>query len=187
MTAAVDPGWGQAVAKLPTALLPTRGMRMAVGSTDGLTVMRVLWLAFTAAMVLLGVVVALIDAFVPGGGVDGRIVVAAVLGFGVLAQLVATRVAGEVAGATPAAVRASAQRVFFVRVALAEPAGLLGFLGFVLSGNVAVYVAGAAVAMVGLVAVAPTRSWIERGQGRLADRGSDVDLLAALVGGGITR
>lgn len=187
MTNAVDPGWGEAVAKLPTALLPTRGMRMAFGSTDGLTVMRVLWITFTAAMVLVGVVVALIDAFVPGGGVDGRLVVAAVLGFGVLAQLVATMVVGDVTGSTPAEVRASAQRGFFVRVALAEPAGLLGFLGFVLSGNAAVYVAGAAVAMVGLLAAAPTRSWIELGQRQLADSGSDVDLIAALVGGGITR
>ena len=187
MSAAADPGWGEAIGKLPTTLLPTRGMRMAFASADGLTVMRVLWLTFTAAMVLLGVVVVLIDSFAPGGGVDGRVVVAAVVGFGVLAQLVATKAVDEVTGATPAEVRTSAQRAFFLRVALAQPAALLGFLGFVVSGNVAVYVAGLAVAMVGLWEAAPTRSWIERGQRQLHDAGSEVDLLAALVSGGITR
>jgi hypothetical protein len=187
MTGAVDPGWGAAVRKVPLAMLPTRGMRMASGSTDSLTVMRLLWLTFTAVMVLLGVVVVVIDRVAPGGGVDGRAVGVVVVGLGAVAQLVAAKVVTDITGATMPEVRAAAQRAFFLRVALAEPAALLGFLGFVVSGNAAVYGAGFVVGMAGMIDAAPTRAWLERGQQQLRGAGSDVELLAALVSGGLTR
>ena len=187
MTGAVDPGWGQAIRKVPLALLPTRGMRMAAGSNDSLTVMRLLWVTFTAVMVFMGLVVVVIDRVAPGGGVDGRGVGAVVVGLGVFAQVVAVKVVNEITGSTMSEVRASAQRAFFLRVALAEPAALFGFLGFVVSGNVAVYGAGFVVGMAGMYDAAPTRGWIDRGQQQLRSAGSDVELLAVLVGGGLTR
>lgn len=187
MSGAVDPGWVEAVRKVPLALLPTRGMRMASGSADSLTVMRVLWLTFTAVMVFIGVVVVVIDRVAPGGGVDGRVAGAVVVGLGFFAQVVAAKLVNEITGSTMPEVRASAQRAFFLRVALAEPAALFGFLGFVVSGNVAVYGTGFVVGMVGMYAAAPTRAWIDRGDRQLRSSGSDVELLAALVGGGLTR
>ena len=123
----------------------------------------------------------------PGGGVDGRIVAGVVVGIGVVAQLVAGAFVPPIAGETDGEVRRTAQRHFFLRVALAEPGALLGFMGFVLSGNPAVYLAGAIVSIAGLVDAAPGQRWIERGQDQLRDAGSPVDLMDALLGGGVTR
>lgn len=188
MTRSVDPGWGAALRKAPLALLPTRGVRMAAGgATDGLTVMRIAWIVFTAVMVVIGVVVIAIDQGLPGGGVDGRTVAVIVGGLAVFAQLVAVKFVPEITGSTMPAVRATAQRAFFVRMAFAQPAPLLGFLGFVTSGNAAVYVVGFVVGLAGMWDAAPNARWIGVGQRQLQASGSDVELLAALVGGGITR
>jgi hypothetical protein len=169
------------------ALIPTRGMRVALGSTDGLTVMRMAWVTFTVSMVVIGVLVAVIDAVLPGGGVDGRLVAAVVIGLGVFAQVLSTKFVPAVSGSTMPMARATAQRAFFIRVAFAEPAALVGFLGFVVSGNVAVYAGGFIVGLAGMYDAAPTTAWIARGQEQLSDSGSDVELLDALVSGGITR
>lgn len=187
MSGAVDPGWGEAARSFPRTLLPTRGMRLAAGSTNGLTVMRMVWLSFLAAMVLIGAVVVVIDRAAPGGGVDGRVVGAVVAGLGIFLQVVSTKFVPVVAGATMREVREVAQRAFFVRVAFAEPAALFGFMGFVLSGNVAVYGIGFVVGLAGMYDAAPTARWIDAGQAALREAGSDVDFLAAVVGGGITR
>jgi len=187
MSRAVDPGWGEAMRKIPVALLPTRGMRLAAGSGDGLTVMRIAWITFTVAMVLVGVVVVVVDQTAPGGGVDGRVVGGVVLAIGVFAQVVSNKFVPDVEGATMPSARGTAQRAFFVRVAFAQPAVLLGFMGFAISGNVAVYALGFVVGLAGMLDAAPTAGWIEKGQTQLKASGSDVELLAALVGGGITR
>jgi len=160
---------------------------MAVSSVDGLSVMRVLWMTFMSAMLLMAVAVIVIDQVLPGGGVDGRVVGGVVVAVSVFAQIVANKFVPEVAGSTMSAVRETAQRSFFVRIAFAEPAALLGFLGFVVSGNAAVYGLGCVVGMAGLFDAAPTAAWIRKGQDQLKGSGSDVELLAALVSGGITR
>ncbi|MEQ8841708.1 MAG: hypothetical protein RIB98_12070 [Acidimicrobiales bacterium] len=182
-----DPGWGDALKRVPAALVPTRGMRMAAGGTNGLTIMRLVWITFVASMLLIGVAVFAIDRALPGGGADGRVVAMVVAGLGVFAQVAAIRFVPAITGTTMPAVRATAQRAFFLRIAFAEPAALLGFLGFVLSGNAAVYVVGFVVGMAGMADAAPTASWIADGQKELQASGSDVELLAALVSGGITR
>jgi hypothetical protein len=187
MSHAVDPGWGEAIKKVPLALLPTRGMRLAAGSGDGLTVMRVVWITFTFSMVLIGALVVAIDRALPGNGADGRIVGGVVVGIGVFAQVVSTKFVPDIEGASMPAARGTAQRAFFLRVAFAQPSALVGFLGFVVSGNVAVYALGFVVGLAGMFDAAPTSGWIERGQAQLKTSGSDVELLAALTGGGITR
>lgn len=187
MSRAVDPGWGQAIRKVPVALLPTRGMRLAVSSRDGLTVMRIAWITFTFVMVLIGAAVVAIDQALPGGGTDGRVVGAVVLIAGVFSQVASTKFVPDVEGTTMPAARGTAQRAFFVRVAFAQPSALLGFLGFAISGNVAIYLLGFVVGLTGMFDAAPTTGWIEKGQAQLKASGSDVELLAALVSDGITR
>ena len=187
MTQAVDPGWGDAVKKLPLAFVPTRGMRMAAGSSNGLTTVRVLWLTFTMAMVLIGIVVVLIDQTAPGGGADGRGVAAVVAALGVFLQVISTKFVPPVAGSTMREVRETAHRAFFLRVLFAEPAALFGFMGFVLSGNVAVYAIGAVIGVAGMFDAIPNSRWIDESQQALRESGSDVEFLAAIVGGGINR
>lgn len=187
MSRAVDPGWGEAARLLPSMLLPTRGMRLAAGGTAGLTVMRVLWLTFVASMLLLGIVVVVIDSVAPGGGVDGRVVGGVVAALGVGLQAVSVRFLPDLAGRTVEEVRAAVQRIFFLRVAFAEPAALLGFMGFVVSGNVAVYVIGAVIGLAGMYDAAPSAGWLARSAEQLRSSGSDVDLLDAVTRGGLTR
>lgn len=187
MSEAVDPGWGAAARRAPLILVPTRGMRSALADDNGLVVMRMVWITFVAVMVVIGALVVAIDRSLPGGGADGRVVAAGVAGVGIFLQVVSTKFIPVIAGKKMAAVRSAAQRAFFIRVAFAEPAALLGFMGFVLSGNVAVYAVGFAVGLAGMTDAAPTGRWIAAGQAELAASGSDVDLLAALVSGGLTR
>ena len=134
-------------------MLPTQGARMAASSTAGLHVMRVLWLIFVLAMVLIAVVVLVLDAALPGGGPDGRVVGAVVVGFGLFLQLLAARLVPTIAGHDGSSVRHTAQRQFFIRIAFAEPSALAGFLGFVIAGNPAVYLAGAAVSLLGMLSL----------------------------------
>lgn len=184
MSAAPDPGWGAA---LRAALVPLKGARMAQAGAPALLVMRALWFTFFIAVLLLGVVVAIVGAQLPGGGVDGRVAAGVVVAISVLAQVVAGAFIPPISGRTVDEVRGTAQRAFFLRVALAEPGALLGFMGFALSGNAAVYLAGAVVSIAGLFDAAPGTRWLERGQDQLRESGSSVDLLDALVRAGVTR
>lgn len=179
-----DPGWRPAAVGVVAAVVPTLGARLARRSANALVLMRQLWVTFATVMLLVGVV-AWILASVVDGGVDGRFVAGAVVAIGVVAQVVAPRFLPPLQGASPAVVRRSASRAFFLRVALAESVALLAFVGVLLSGNPAVYLVGLVVAGIGLVEAAPTARWIARGQAELRQEGSSVDLLGALIGGGV--
>jgi hypothetical protein len=187
MSGAVDPGWGDAFRRLPKLFVPTSGQRMVVESNDGLAVMRVLWVTFVSAVALLGVVVVIIDQVAPGGGADGRVVAVVVAAIGVFLQIVSVKFVPPIAGRTAGEVRERAQRAFFIRVAFAEPAPLVGFMGFVLSGNLAVYLVGAVTGLAGMYDAAPNSRWINEGDESLRASGSDVDFLQAMIGGGISR
>lgn len=182
--AAEDPGWRPAIR---AALVPVKGARLARDGGSSLLVMRALWIAFTTAILLMGVVVVLVSTELPSGGIDGRFAAAFVVGLGVLAQVVAGAAVPAIGGRTADDVGRTAQRAFFIRVLLAEPAALLGFLGFALSGNPAVYLAGAVVSFAGMVDAMPGERWLARGQVQLTESGSSVQLLDALVRGGVSR
>lgn len=184
MTDPRDPGWRPAIG---AALVPVKGARLVRDGGSALLVMRALWIAFTTAIVLIGVVVILVSTELPGGGIDGRFTTAVVVALGVLAQAVAGAVLPAIAGMKAGDVRRTAQRAFFIRVLLAEPAALFGFLGFALSGNPAVYLAGAVVSFAGMVDAMPGERWLASGQAQLVESGSSVDLLDALLRGGVTR
>jgi hypothetical protein len=188
VTAVEEAGWRRAAAGLWFMMLPTKGARMALRSANGLLLMRQLWVAFVAAVTVLWIPILIIaSSGTPRGGTDGRVTAAVVVAVGVLGQLLAVRIAPSVSGATDEAARVSAQRFVFVRAGFGEVGALIGFLGFVVSGNPLVYLAGFSVTMVAMVVAAPTASNIDRMQAALLESGSGVNLLRALVGGGITR
>ena len=107
--------------------------------------------------------------------------------FPLISQLVGANFLPAIAGRTQAEVQEAAQKHFFLRVALAEPATLLGFLGFVLSANPAVYGLGAVVSLAGMLDARPSTRWLDRGQLQLRESGSEISLLGVLVQGGVTR
>lgn len=187
MSPAVDPGWGPSLRAVPRILLPFLGAHRALRDANGLVVLRTLWLAFLGSVVLIGAVVLFLGTVELGHGPDGRVVGAVVVGLGVVAQLAAGVLLPAITGATPAAAVAAVQRHVLLRVALAEVAALVGFMGFVISVNPAVYLAGAVVAVAGLVDAMPSGDRLGAWQRELDDHGSSVDLLAALVSTGMTR
>src|SRR5690606_22330902 len=114
-------------------------------------------------------------------------VVVAAAGAGVLAT-------GELVGrrqldcsSDPALANSYSSR-FFVRLALAETPGLLGFAGYVAVGRVELYLVGAAFALVGLSRAAPTVRRLAAETERLRGEGCGRDLRRALraAAGGVS-
>lgn len=175
-----DPGWGAA---FRAGFVPLRRARVLHDGTPPLLVLRSVWTAFAFSVVLISIVVGAVATQLPGGGPDGRVVAGVVVAIGVFAQLVAVSFVPPLSGVTPDEVQAAATRAVLLRIALAEAAALVGFLGFALAGNAAVYFAGALVSAVGMYDAMPGRRWIAQGQAQLRESGSSVDLLDALLDG----
>jgi len=187
MSQVEDPGWGPALKGAAFVLVPGLGARRMMRGTNALTVMRQLWITFVTATLLIGVLVMVVNASLEGGGADGRVVAGVIAALGVISQLVGANFLPAIDGRTQAEVQEAAQKHFFLRVALAEPAALLGFLGFVLSANPAVYALGAVVSLAGMLDARPSTRWLDRGQQQLRESGSEISLLGVLVQGGVTR
>ena len=187
MSRAEDPGWKSAFLGGLFILIPGFGARRTMKSSNGLVVMRQLWCTFISAMLLIGVVVIFVDRQLEDGGMDGRLVAGFVVVIGVVTQLAGFGFLPAISGKNTNAVRSSAQARFFLRIALAEVPAFVGFFGFILTTNPWVYAAGFAIGFAGMLDARPSAAWIDRGQQQLQADGSDVSLLAALTGGGITR
>ncbi len=181
-----DPGWAPVIRKLPLLLVPVVGMFRLTKETNGLLAMRILWVVFVNAIVLIGVVVVILgDEF--EGGVDSSVALAATAGVGVLAQLLGPRFVSEPDVSSAQAFVPSLQRWFFSRVAFAEVAALFGFVMFVLSTSRLVYLVGAVISLAGMIDAAPTRGRLAALQRRADAEGSRIDVSAALQQGGLTR
>jgi hypothetical protein len=181
-----DPGWRSAVDLAAKGLVvPWVGLsgRRPSGGVDGLVALRSLVLTFVLAVSMIGVVVAVLDRY---GRLPAQLeaipVAGAVVACGVLAQLAGAFVERPLDGSTAAALAAAYRTRFFVRVGLAESAALLGFVGFILTGAPAVYLAGSVMTLVGFTRLAPTRARLAADQQRLSSTGSAIRLVAALRG-----
>jgi hypothetical protein len=188
VSAVSDPGWRRAAGGLLFMVVPTKGARTTLKSANGLVLLRQLWVMLAAVITILWIpVVALSFSDALRGSIDGRVAALVVVVVAVGGQVIAARLAPSVSGVTEQVARDAAQRWVLVRVGLGELAALVGFIGFVASANPLVYVAGFVPTAAVMVAAAPSAAWIGRMQVELRESGSDVELLSALVGGGISR
>ena len=187
MTAVHDPGWSPSIRALPRLLLPVLGAHKALRDTNGLVVLRSLWLLFLSSVLLIGAVVLAMSTLDLGTGPDGRAVAVGVAAIGVIAQLVAPVLVPGIRGDTAGEAVASVQRSVLARVAFAEVAPLAGFVGFMISVNPAVFLVGAAIGVAGLLDAMPSGERVVAWQQELRDSGSSVELLPALVSTGISR
>lgn len=150
--------------------------------------LRQLWVSFSLVACLIWIpVVALWRGEVLASGLDGRAVAFAVAAIAIALQLLVGMLVATPLSATPESVRGWAQRSFFARVAAAEAGAILGFIGFVLAANPAVYLAGFVIAVVGMLDAAPTAAKLSRMEKTVRAAGSDVEVLAALTGAGVSR
>jgi hypothetical protein len=163
-------------------LVPGVGIRRAqLRGGDALLTLRGLFVSFCTAIALVGVVVVVLSAGSEAVGSDLPAVPvgAAVVAAGVV-LLVASAWRRPLDCASDAALGSSYRRRFFLRIAFAECGSLLGFVGFILTGNPAVYPAGAVFTVIGFALLAPTAGNLARDQEELGRTGCRRSLVTAL-------
>ena len=186
-----DPGWGDAVRALAWALIPGMNMRrMRRGGrrgVNGLVVLRLIFVNFLIALALIGVVTTVL---INTRSFKGNSVAAAaptgvvVVVLGLVSLVTTPMVERPLDCATDATLLASYRTRFFLRIAMSEAVGLLGFVGFLLSGRWWLYALGAAFTAVGFARLAPTRANLARDQERLRTSGCLRSLVPVLAGVG---
>lgn len=184
-----DPGWSKAFRQAALGMIPGVGMvlylrRVREGVTDGLTLLRALFLTFVAGFVLVGVVVAVLvnlSTFaVSQRGVPVPPFAGVVVVFGVGALVAGARLSRPMSASTAPGLAGAYRTRFFLRVAFAEAPALAGFAGFVSTGRWWLYPLGAAFTSIGFVRVAPTAANLARDQEMLDADDSALSLIAAL-------
>jgi peptidoglycan biosynthesis protein MviN/MurJ (putative lipid II flippase) len=158
--------------------------RLRRSPSDGLTLLRVTFLAFCIAIALIGWVVAILNGI---GDEFGRVAVAPVLlsvvVVGVAAQMALSLVRRPLDCTDSAALaRSYVSRRFFTRLAFSEVPALVGFVAFLLTTEPWLYPLGAAFTAVGFARTAPTRAQLNAEQEQLVAAGCDHSLTEALMG-----
>ena len=172
-----DPGWPRGPSVL-IFMVPGVGQRRARrAGSDGLFVLRQLIVSFSAALILVGVMVSFLK--LEGGSALPWLGVLVLLA---VASMVAARAIDRPLVCTSAATLAGTYRTrFFVRVAFAEAVALFGFVFTFQSETRWIYYVGAAFALVRFwTGIAPTRSSLARDQQTLNGRGCELSLVASL-------
>lgn len=181
-----DPGWSMVLGGIPASLIPTLAMRRfkrqaKKGDVDGLVMLRSVFAAFAAAIANIAVVVVVLRVTSSLESVLPSVPV--VLGVAVvgMATLAAVRFfTDRLDCSSDGALVGSYRTRFFLQLAFAESAALVGFLGFILTVQPLVYLVGAAFTAVGFTMLAPTAGNLAEDQYRLAAKGCPHNLTALL-------
>ncbi len=178
-----DPGWPRSL-RLLVFVVPFVGMlnrrRLQRGGGDGLILLRQVFLSFSLALVMFGVVLALLYPSSPPPRDPPTTVVTGLLVFSGIVALLATRIERPLDCTDDAKLAGSYRSRFFLRIAFAESAALFGFVGFFLTYDWWPYPVGVAIAAAGFLRAAPTRGRLRRDQERLAEQGCFRPLVRAL-------
>lgn len=181
-----DEGWGKAAkgvgwSPFPIAAMRRQARQVERGELDPLLALRTMFVMFATSLALVGVAVVVLAVF---GGLDASVeatgaMVGGVVVAGALCLVAATRF-GRLDCANEEALGNTYRTRFFLRVAFAETASLLGFVGFVLTDQPFVYFVGAAFTALALAAIAPTGGNLAREQQRLVAGGCGLSLVDAI-------
>lgn len=175
-----DPGWRSALRYSAFGLVPGWGLRLRKNGSDGLALLRGMFLSFTSAFVLVGVAVVVLETGADlEGSVPGAPAAAVVFVIG-LGSLAGSRLERPLDCEDDARVAKSYTQRFFLRVALAEVAALAGFAAFVVTGSGWLYAVGAAFTAAGFLQIAPTAGRLREDEDRLHASGCARSLVAAL-------
>ncbi len=179
-----DPGWRSARPSVRSILIPRLATARAARETDDrLVTLRMLFVSFSTALALVGVIVVVLYA---GGDIGGSLdawPTAAVLALTGSGCLLAARTVPKPLECTDAQTLALGyQTRFFLRLAFSESPALLGFVGFILTGNPLLYPLGAAFSAAGFAWLAPTRANLAADELQLAAIGCPYRLTTALRG-----
>lgn len=179
MTAYEDPGWGAALGKWLGMHVPIP-LPHTPDSTDGITSIRVTFIAFLEAPVVASAIYLFVTAL-DGRLVPGRLrLEVAVYGLASVAGVLWARERPLVAS-SPEILAASYRWNFFLGVAVAESPALLGFVVTLIQGEISSLLIGLVFTGLGLNLLAPTRANIERGQRTVEVVGSPLSLGRSLL------
>jgi hypothetical protein len=172
-----DPGWARGMSAL-VFLVPGVLQSRARRAPDGLLLLRQVIVAFSVALVLLGVVLASLNP--DSSATQPLLMILVVMALG--SVLAASRVGRLTLDCgSPERLASSYRTRFFLRVACAEAVAMAGFVFAVIGGGEWLYVAGAAFALYRFWSgIAPTRSVLAEDQRQLFARGCTLNLVAAL-------
>ncbi len=175
-----DPGWQLDWKSALLTFVPSLAIRRAVRSDrDPLVALRTLFLTFCAAIVAIGVVVVTLGDLTTGSEPTG-LSIAIVVVFGG-ACLLAQHFLAKPLDCTSAQSLASTYRTrFFLRMAFAESAALVGFVVDIALGPWWVYFIAVIFTAVGFALLAPTRRHLEQDQEALSRNGCMRSLMSAL-------
>lgn len=178
-----DPGWFSSRSLL-TLLIPWLGLQRAQkDGASSLEMLRHLFTAFAAALFLIGIVVLFLA---PGGSGDDDVMSAGVVaigvaGYGVISLFMPRLLERPLDCTDPQALLASYRSRFFLRIAFADAAALIGFVGFFLADAWWLYPLGGAFAAIGFARLAPTRRNLERDQEGLHLAGCGESIIRVLM------
>jgi F0F1-type ATP synthase membrane subunit c/vacuolar-type H+-ATPase subunit K len=181
-----DPGWTPVLKSLAWFAIPGIGvqqMRKRAPSMNGLSVLRLIFMAFVNALVLIGVVIAILvnlSRFKGGAVAPFPVAIGLVLA-GLLANSIGARFERPLDCSDEQHLANSYRTRFFIRVAFSESTALLGFVGFILTDRWWLYPLGAAFAAFGYARLAPTSAHLGHDQTMLQDSGCGRSLVSALA------
>lgn len=185
-----DPGWRRSTRHALLGLIP--GLRTLqlrrTREGEGLVVLRGVFLSFLLALAMLGVVVVVLDINTSGFGTLSELPVAlVVLSVGVASVVASALVGPDLQCQDDVQMAKRYVQRFFLRLALAETAALVGFVGFMLSGAGWIYFLATAFSAVGFSRLAPTEGHLRKDQDGLSAMGCQRSLLVALQQYGLRR
>ena len=173
---AEDPGWPVSWKMFVPWL---RGMELRQFSKQGtLAGLRAIFVSFVVAIVLFGVVLALVVSS-PTADFNTGLAAAIVAGVGV-AMVVVGGVVGRLDGSSAEALAGSYRSRFFVRIATSEAVALVGFVLSFLTGDLVPYLVAMPFTAIGFWRAAPTAQHLQEDQDALNAQGATVSLREVL-------
>jgi hypothetical protein len=180
----IDPGWNPALRRFLTVMIPIigplRARRALSTKAEGLTAIRVIFLALVFAFLLFVYVLTFIT---PWDGGDESWFLWAVIVVGAIAlSLLSWARRRPLDVSTLRRLGATYRSNMFIGIGAAESAVATGLAGAFFGGSLWVYLVGLAFGLVGLSLAAPSVRDIERRQVEIAASGSTLSLVEALMG-----
>lgn len=177
-----DPGWFSS-STLLTVFVPWLGVQRAQKEgVIALAMVRQLFTAFASALLLIGMVVLfLASGSSSENAMSSDVAAVGVAGFGVISLIVPRLIERPLDCSDPGSLLASYRTRFFLRIAFADAAALVGFVGFFVASAWWLYPLGVAFAFVGFARLAPTQGNLQRDQEALNLSGCGQSLIQVLA------
>jgi F0F1-type ATP synthase membrane subunit c/vacuolar-type H+-ATPase subunit K len=175
-----DPGW-PSIRYVLLALIPGVGIQLAKRRrADALVALRSVFLSFSGALVLFGVVLAVLG--LPNGPVMPWLPI--LVAYAAASVLAVRFFVKPLDCSSPSKLAESYRTRFFLVIALSESVALFAFVFTFIGGPRWIYYVGGAFSIYRFWTVAPpTPSGIARDQARLEASGCELSLISALRGG----